>query len=76
MASDPMPGTPVTQGNNFFVSIDCESIAETKKLFTAFSDGSKIIMELQDTFWGAYFGMLTDKFGIGWMFNREQPKKG
>jgi PhnB protein len=33
-------------------------------------------MELQDMFWGAYFGMITDKFGIGWMFNYEHPKKG
>ena len=76
MASDTMPGMPVTRGNNFHVSIDCESIEETKKLFTAFSEGGKIEMELQDTFWGAYFGMLTDKFGIGWMFNCERASKG
>ncbi|MBC7788350.1 MAG: VOC family protein [Anaerolineae bacterium] len=76
MASDSMAGEPFTQGNNFFVSIDCESIEETKKLFTAFSENGKIIMEPQDTFWEAYFGMLTDKFGIGWMFNCERGNKG
>ena len=30
----------------------------------------------KDQFWGARFGMLTDKFGINWMFNCELPKKG
>jgi PhnB protein len=31
-------------------------------------------MELQDTFWGARFGMLKDKFGVNWMFNQEKNK--
>ncbi|MGI8636408.1 MAG: VOC family protein [Segetibacter sp.] len=31
-------------------------------------------MELQDTFWGARFGMLKDKFGVSWMFNHELKK--
>jgi PhnB protein len=30
---------------------------------------------VQDTFWGARFGMITDKFGVSWMFNCELPKK-
>jgi PhnB protein len=76
MASDTMPGMPFTQGNNFSVSIDCESIPETEKLFKAFGEGGKVTMPLQDTFWGARFGMLTDKFGVQWMFNCELPKKG
>lgn len=76
MASDTMPGVPITQGSNFFVSIDCESVAETEKLFSAFSEAGKVIMKLENTFWGAYFGMLTDKFGIGWMFNCQHQKKG
>jgi len=76
MASDTMPGMPITQGNNFFVSIACESVAETEKLFSALGEGGKTLMELQNTFWGAYFGMLSDKFGIGWMFNCEHQKKG
>jgi len=76
MASDTMSGVPITQGNNFFVSIDCESVAETEKLFSAFSEAGKVIMKLENTFWGAYFGMLTDKFGIGWMFNCQHQKKG
>ena len=76
MASDTMPGMPFTAGNNIWVNIDCESVAEIEKLFAAFSAGGKVIMPLADQFWGARFGMLTDKFGINWMFNCELPKKG
>jgi PhnB protein len=56
------------------VSIDCESVAETDRLFAAFGEGGKVTMALQNMFWGAYFGMLIDKFGISWMFNCELPK--
>ena len=76
MASDTMPGMPYTQGNNFSISVECESVAEEEKLFAALSDGGKVTMPLQDTFWGAHFGMVTDRFGINWMFNAELPKKG
>src|SRR5215475_11004905 len=74
MASDAMPGHPFKQGNNFSVSIECESEEETGALFSALGAGGTVTMELQDTFWGAYFGMITDKFGINWMFNFTRPK--
>jgi PhnB protein len=74
MASDTMPGMPLQQGNNFSIAIDCESMNETENVFKALGDGGKITMPLQDTFWGAHFGMLTDKFGIQWMLNYEKPK--
>ncbi|MFL5574654.1 MAG: VOC family protein [Gemmatimonadaceae bacterium] len=76
MASDTMPGSTLVQGNNFLVNIDCESIPEIERLFAAFSAGGKVMMPLQDTFWGARFGMLTDKFGVQWMFNYDLAKKG
>ena len=72
MASDCMPGMHYQQGNNFSVSIDCESRAETEKIFTTLSEGGKITMPLQDMFWGAYFGMCTDQFGVNWMLNFQQ----
>jgi PhnB protein len=74
MASDTMPGTPFRQGNNVFVCVDCETIPETERLFTALGEGGTVMMPLQDTFWGARFGMLTDKFGVQWMFNCDQKK--
>jgi PhnB protein len=74
MASDTMPGTSYQQGNNFSVAVQCESLQEIEKLFTAFSEKGKITLQLQDTFWGARFGMLTDQFGVNWLFNFEKPK--
>src|SRR5260221_11621759 len=74
MASDTPPGKECPVGSNFSVSINCESAAEVDKLFTTLGEKGKVTMPLQDTFWGAYFGMLTDRFGINWMFNFEKPK--
>ena len=76
MASDTVPGMPLQQGNNFSVSVNCESLQEIERLFTAFGEKGKVTMPLEDTFWGARFGMLTDQFGINWMFHFEHPKQG
>ena len=73
-----MGGRPVTPGNNFTISLDCESKDEATKLYRGLvADGGKEDpqMPLGDAFWGAYFGMLTDKFGIRWMVNYAYPKK-
>ncbi len=59
----------VNIGNNFYIALDPDSREETKRIFNALSEGGKVEMELQDMFWGAYFGTCTDKFGIQWMFN-------
>jgi PhnB protein len=58
-----------TVGNNMHLSIDFNDAADLETTFAALSDGANVTMPLQDTFWGARFGMLTDKFGINWMFN-------
>jgi PhnB protein len=76
MAADTLPGMPLRQGNNFSVIIQCESLEETERLFTALGENGKVTMPLQETFWAARFGTLTDRFGINWMFNCEHPKKG
>jgi len=71
MGSDTLEsmGHTLVVGNNVSISINTESKEETDKLFKGLSDGGKIKMPLQDTFWGAYFGMFDDKFGIQWMIN-------
>jgi PhnB protein len=74
MASDTQPGQPVAVLNSFSVAIACESMEEIQKLFAALGENGKVTMPLQDTFWGAHFGMLTDQFGINWMFNFDKPK--
>jgi PhnB protein len=60
-------GQGLTVGNNFYICIGVETKEEAEKLFNGLSAGGKIEMPLQDMFWGAYFGMFTDKFGIQWM---------
>ena len=65
-ASESM-GQTLTVGNNFYICIAVESKEEAEKLFYGLSAAGKIEMPLQDMFWGAYFGMFTDKFGIQWM---------
>lgn len=62
-------GFQVIQGNNIHMNLEPDTREETKRLFEALSVGGKVTMELQDMFWGAYYGTLTDKFGIQWMFN-------
>lgn len=62
-------GFNVIQGNNVHIMLEPDSRKETKRLFDALSEGGKIEQELQEMFWGAYYGSCTDKFGIHWMFN-------
>ena len=62
-------GFTVNFGNNVYINLEPDSRAETKRLFDALSDGGEVEMELQDAFWGSYFGSCTDKYGIQWMFN-------
>jgi len=69
MASDGMPGFAANPGNNISLDIDLTDLAEQAKIFEALAKGGKVDMPLQDTFWGAKYGMLTDRYGIHWMLN-------
>lgn len=76
MGSDTMPGIHDHQvGNNISLSINTDSREEADLIFTGLFAGGKVSMPLADTFWGAYFGMWTDKFGINWMVNYDDPAK-
>ena len=65
------------QGNNFSISINTDSQKEADRLYAALSKGGNATMPMSNTFWGSYFGMLTDAFGINWMISVESnnPKK-
>lgn len=67
-------GFHVNTGNNVHINIEPDTKAETKKLFDALSAGGTVTMDLQDMFWGAYYGSCTDKFGVQWMFNCMESK--
>jgi PhnB protein len=72
-ASESM-GFKVDYGNNIHINLEPDTRAETKRLYDAMSADGKVTMELQDMFWGAYFGSCTDKYGINWMFNCMEAK--
>ena len=62
-------GFKVNPGNTVYINLEPDTRAETDRLFAALSAGGKVDMPLQDMFWGAYWGTLTDRFGVQWMFN-------
>jgi len=65
-----------SHGNNFSISISTDNKTEADRLFNGLSTGGQVTMPLNKTFWGEYFGMFTDKFGINWMVSfREEPKQ-
>lgn len=63
------------QGNNISISINVDSKEEADRLFNGLSTDGFVTMPMEDTFWGAYFGMFIDKFGINWMINYDDPSK-
>lgn len=69
-------GEPLNVGNNISLSISAETEKEADKLFNALAEGGQIKLAMNKAFWGAYFGMLTDQFGIQWMITcgTEQSK--
>jgi PhnB protein len=61
-------GFKLTMGDNVHINLEADSLTEAKKLFKGLSDGGLIDTPLQEMFWGAYHGAVTDKFGVHWMF--------
>jgi PhnB protein len=66
MASD---GCSPDEGNfnGFMLSLTVPTEADADRVFAALSDGGTVKMPLCKTFWSPRFGMLTDRFGLGWM---------
>ncbi len=67
-ASD-MMGQNLVVGNNIGLCMNCSSDDEINTFFSKLAEGGKVKMPLHQSFWGATYGELTDKFGIHWMFN-------
>ncbi len=77
MATDALEsmGHKLTVGNNIQLAVEAGSKEEVDKLFKGLSAGGKVTMPLADTFWGSYFGMVTDKFGVQWMVGYTKPQQ-
>ena len=69
MASDMVGENGLTKGNAVTLLLNCSSEEEIKICYEKLSVGGEVNHSLENTFWGAIFGDLTDKYGINWMLN-------
>ncbi|MGB7070456.1 MAG: VOC family protein [Pyrinomonadaceae bacterium] len=75
MACDNMHGgQPAATGSNISLAIGGSDVAAAESMFNKMADGGSVTMPMQETFWAERFGMLTDKFGVNWMFNCDKPR--
>ncbi|MBP6181496.1 VOC family protein [Flavobacterium sp.] len=65
----------VAFGQNVSLSLNTKSKEEADKLFNGLSAGGTVTLPMNQTFWGAYFGMFSDKFGVNWMVNFDENEK-
>ena len=56
-----------------FVSLQFTDPDEAERVFGALAEGGAVTMPLEETFWAARFGALTDRFGTPWMINCDRP---
>lgn len=75
MASDNMPGNPVGYSDGHSVLVNTDTLEDAEHVFNSLLEGGKVVIPFDDTFWGAKFGQLVDKFGVQWMVNYERPKQ-
>lgn len=75
MVSDCPPGVSVKEGDQVSLSLNFNDLDSMVKTFAALSAEGDITMPLEDTFWGARFGMTKDKYGVHWMVNHDYQKK-
>lgn len=66
----------IKEGNNIQISVNADSKEEADRLYNGLAEGGQKTMPIADTFWGAYFGMLIDKYGINWMVNHDAKPEG
>ena len=57
------------KGNNHSLALMCDTEDEINSLFAKLSESGQVFQPLAKQFWGAIFGMFTDKFGVRWMLN-------
>lgn len=67
-------GFTLTSGNNMHINLEPETRTETERIFAELAEGGTITMPLQDMFFGAYYGSITDRYGINWMLHHQNKK--
>lgn len=78
MASDAVGDMCATfkPGNNISLSVSADSKADADRIFNGLAAGGTVKMPMDNTFWGAYFGMVDDKFGVQWMVSYDEKYAG
>lgn len=61
--------------NGFRLALNVPTEAEADRAFAALAEGGSVEMPLTKTFWSPKFGMLTDRFGLGWMISLPAPQQ-
>jgi PhnB protein len=72
MAGDTPPGMPYNGIEGVMLTLSYATQDEATRVFNALAEGGKITMPLAPTFWAKTFGMVTDRFGVGWGINGEE----
>jgi len=62
-------GSSLGSRSNCYINLEPDTQSETTRLFNALSENGTVEQPLQVMFWGAFYGSLTDQFGVKWMFN-------
>ncbi|RSK36523.1 VOC family protein [Bhargavaea beijingensis] len=71
-STEPQPEVPV---RSISLVIDCDSEEELRRLYNALLDEGRRIMELQETFWGAIYAKVEDRFGFTWDLNYSKDQE-
>lgn len=66
---------PVTMGNNVSLALKTETREDADRVFESLCSGGTMNMQIGDVFWGSYFGICTDKFGIHWMISYDKKEE-
>lgn len=72
MGSDMCSETGLIKGNSIALALECSTKREAQKLYKKLASGGNKNQPLQETYWGALFGSLTDKFGHNWIINHSK----
>jgi len=76
MGSDTPPGMDASVSGGFAVSLSGDDEAELRGYWDKLAAGGEVTVPLEKQMWGDTFGMVTDKFGIGWMVNITEATEG
>ncbi|MCB9231969.1 MAG: VOC family protein [Bacteroidia bacterium] len=74
MGSDMTPQNGLVRGNAVSMSLNCGSEDEIRNCYDKLSAGGRADHPLENTFWGALFGDLTDRYGNHWLLNYERSQ--